>query len=206
MKTAIFDLDYTLFDAKAFRDGCLAPFFGLLPEDFEAAYQDNKRANGSFDHRVMLHDFGLSEETLDACLEKEINRYLYAEAEKVVLAYRQKAEQLVLATFGNIEWQKKKIAFLKLGGQYLGEIFDEVILEDKDKSANEILNSLRGQEVEIINDNDTESRKLVDFFGDKARLRLLQGPYSAEGYKDLKELGSEVFPEEYYNEFKLKMA
>lgn len=206
MKTVIFDLDYTLFDAKAFRDECLAPFFGLSPASFEAAYQKNKMANGNFDHLKMLADFGLSEEALDAHLEAGINRFFYQGTEKLVKAYRQQTEDLILATFGNVEWQKKKIKFLKIGGQSLEEIFDEIIIEDKDKSSNEFLNALKGMEVEIINDNDAESRRLVEFLGDKANLRLMKGPYSAEGYQDLAELGRAVFPEEYYNEYKFKIA
>lgn len=206
MKTVIFDLDYTLFDAKAFRDECLAPFFGLSPASFEAAYQENKKANGNFDHRKMLADFGLSPEAFDAHLEAGINKYLYPGTEKLVMAYRQRAEELILATFGNIEFQKKKIEFLKIGGKSLEEVFDEFIIEDKDKSSNEALNALKGQEIEIVNDNDSESRKLVEFLGEKANLRLMKGPYSADGFKDLAELGRAVFPEEYYNEHKFKIA
>lgn len=199
MKTVIFDLDYTLFDAKKFREECLAPFFGMSDREFEQAYQKNKATYGNFDHQVLLAELGLAESAFDECLKKDINKYFFPGAEKLLDAYRRHADTLVLATFGNIGWQRKKISFLRIGKQVLAEVFDEIILENKNKAGNEALKALPGDEIEIINDNEEESQRLLEFFGSRAKLRLIKGPYSKIGYRSLTELGSEIFPEAYYN-------
>lgn len=196
MRTIIFDLDYTLFDARYFREDCLAPFFGVSIAKFEDSYQQNKLANKNFDYNQCLSEFERTEYDFDQFLEERINDYIFPDAEKLLRESRGRGYYLVLASFGNIQWQKKKISFLKIGKESFSEIFDEIILEDKDKSSNGELNKFQNSEVVIINDNDAESQKLLKLLGSKAKLYLLKGPYSASGFDNLKDLGSEIFSEE----------
>lgn len=195
MKTIIFDLDYTLFDAKKFREECLTSFFDMDDSQFEEVYQNNKKNNKHFNSDVILKEYNLSSTVFDNFLEKEIDKYLYPEAVRILNLYKQRGDYLVLATFGNIDWQKKKIGFLKIGDKTFAEFFDKIIVEDKDKAGSGDLLEFIDREVEIINDNEQESLKLVSLLGNRTELFLIKGPYSKTGYKNLTELASVVFPE-----------
>ena len=225
MKTIVIDLDYTILDSKRFRDECLAPFFFSQAADpareFNAYYEKNfKSAGKNFDPGELLEKFGLTEAAFDTHLKNDISSFLIPGAENFLRIIKEKSDQLVLASFGNKNWQDKKIDYLTINGEPARTFFDIVIIEEKDKATNEILNSIEGDEFEIINDNLEEIKKMsqAERFKGKTNLHLVEGPYSKETSEkkkidngedseiefthsvDVDKLGRKMYPDEYRNE------
>lgn len=175
----IFDLDYTIFDAKRFRAECLAPFFGMRPAEFENYYKVNfKDKQIHFDALEMLGRFELTEEELDRALERQISSFLFPETDKIIKKFKDAGTKLVMLTFGNKAWQARKIKYLKLGEESLGSLFDQIIFADKSKAESAELGVLGDGRIVIINDNAKESQALMRLFEKRAKSYLLEGPYS----------------------------
>ena len=192
--TVVFDLDYTLFNTKQFKEK-LPLIFGMTIEEFSRSYHEHFKSKGvNYNlekHSGILKKEGIvkSDEEMEEIKKnfndfiKGIDSYLYKDAEEVLKQYHQHGDKLILASFGDIGWQKKKIENLKIK-----DLFDQIVCEDSDKAENEFLKSLKEQEekVLIINDNYKESEKMLEVLGDKAELRLIKGPYSAEAESKIK--------------------
>lgn len=207
MRTIVFDLDYTLFDAKKFRDECLAGFFGMSAEEFSDYYSKYKEVHGNFSPDELLAQRGLKLANLELNLEAEINKYLLEGAEKILTVFKKNCDELILASFGNCEFQDLKIDHLKVGAVPFRQYFKDIIVEDKDKTSNEMVKALKGDELWFVNDNDVESKKIMELFRhleDKFKLFLMEGCYSKDSelkkYNNLEQLGCEQFPHEYSNE------
>lgn len=194
-KTIILDLDYTMLDSKAFKEKVLASFGGMTAHEFNGFYRENfknKKINYSpKEHLRLLADRGmkngnhsLSLEAFNDFIRENISSFLFEGCKELLDRYKASGDKLVLASFGNKEWQGFKIDSLKIDGRPAREYFDEVILEDKDKSQNEALQELAGKEIILIDDNAKEACELLEILGKKCRLCLIKGPYSDDFYKE----------------------
>lgn len=194
-KTIILDLDYTMLDSKAFKEKVLASFGGMTAYEFNEFYRENfkdKKINYSpKEHLRLLANRGgkngnhsLSLEAFNDFIRENISSFLFAGCEGVLRHYKENGDKLVLASFGNKEWQGFKIDSLKIDGSPAREYFDEVILEDKDKSQNETLQELSGKEIILIDDNAKEACELLEILGKKCQLYLIKGPYSENFCKE----------------------
>lgn len=206
----IFDLDYTLLDAKRFKED-LSSVFGMSVEEFGKSYFENFKSKGINynlnSHLAILEKDGFiaNKEQTEGVKErfnefmKNIDEYLFPGAEEIIKSLKERGDELVLATFGDIEWQKLKVNSLKLK-----KYFDRVIYEDKSKKENKELKSLRnrGEKIIIVNDNARELNELKDVFGSHCETKLIHERYSGnakyEGkiYNDL----SDAFKEMEQNE------
>lgn len=211
MKTAVIDLDHTIFDAEAFKGKCLAKFFGMSSKDFKEYYEKHKKENGSFSPAELLRSCGLDMDDFKKFLAGEINRYLKPGAEKFLSTLKRNCDKLVLASFGNEEFQRLKIEHLQVNGIPFRQFFDEVIIEEKDKASNEALRSLKGDEIIFINDKPDENDRMAAHFGERGKFYLMRSRYSEDpklgAYEDLDHLGRELLTAEYekhINEFTQK--
>jgi uncharacterized cofD-like protein len=194
------DLDYTLLDAARFKRECLAPFFGMTAEAWEEQYQRNFKKPGiNYSPRKQFELHGLPESEiarrladLRKRLKQDIGKFLFPEAEEMLAFLKGRSEELILASFGDLEWQGMKIDSLHVNKEAAAQYFSRIILEDKDKTENGTIRSLRGKEVLLVNDNYRESRKLLEALGGSAKLYLVKGPYSEnrrEAHAGLSEIG-----------------
>ena len=175
----IFDLDYTLMDTVQLHSK-LAEIFDK--ENYREDYQFFFRSKGiSFDgekYLAILKELG----RIDGAREKELKSklaelmenmddFLKPDAESVLKHFIKDGHELILITFGNKEWQEKKVKNLSIK-----KYFSEIIFEEEDKSKSEYLRSLgEGDEkILIINDNLDEAAEMKKVLGDKAELRLIK--------------------------------
>jgi len=105
-------------------------------------------------------------------LLNNIDKYLYSGAEDLLKKLKKRGDKLILASFGNLEWQKEKI-----GGLKIKKYFNKIILADKNKHL--FLNLLKKnkKDIIIINDNAQESFKMKKELG-QGKIYLVHGPYS----------------------------
>ncbi|GEM_PF-912704 len=206
----VFDLDYTLLDTKRFKED-LSSVFGMSVEEFSESYFENFKSKG-LNYNLNKHLAILEKDGFIASKEqaeeikkrfkefmKNIDEYLFPEAEKIIKSLKERGNELALATFGDTEWQRLKINSLKLK-----KYFDKVIYEDKSKKENKELKALGnlGEKIIIINDNARELNELKEVFGDRCETKLIHERYSGnakyEGkiYNDL----SDAFKEMEQNE------
>lgn len=183
----IIDLDYTMLDTKKFKED-MASLFGMSTKEWGDSYRrhfKDKKINYNLEkHLDILHEEGLVKNKAEAeKIKKSFNEffdtiedYLYPETEKFLKHLKDKGEELVLASFGDIGWQKKKVDGLKK----IKKLFTSIILEDKGKEENEALKELknRGEKIRIINDNAKESLLLARELGQECEINLIKGPYS----------------------------
>jgi len=201
----IFDLDYTIFNTKRFKEN-LAEIFRMSTKDFNRSYWENFKAKGINykleKHLQILED----EEKINhrkaekireefSGLLKEIDKYIFPEVEKVVKFFKHRGDKLVLASFGDLGWQE-----LKINNLAVKKYFNQIVLEEGDKSKNEFFQSLKegGEEISIINDNAKESLELKKELGEKCDIYLIQGPYShnVEHDEKIHEDLTELLPKE----------
>jgi len=202
----ISDLDYTLLDSSRFKKECLAPFFDMTARAWEDQYEQNfKKPRINYSPRKQLERLSLSDDEitdrlaeLKKYLNQEFNRFLFPRVEETLDYLKAKSEKLILASFGDLEWQRLKVDCMRVNQQTATQYFDQIILEDKDKAGNEAIRSLKGREVLLINDKYNESQELLKTFGESARLYLVKGPYSdgeQGAHDDLSEIKKFLEPE-----------
>jgi FMN phosphatase YigB (HAD superfamily) len=179
----IFDLDYTLLNTVELKKG-LAEIF--INRDFYADYKNyfkDRRVN--FDSEIYLKilkkqgaiNEGEKKELI-LKLKKLITRlddYLFPEAAKVLRRFKAGGNKLILITFGDKKWHKKKIKNLSIS-----RYFNRIILAARDKRENSYLKLLSRskEEVVVINDNAKETQEMIKIIGRKVKVILLAGPYS----------------------------
>lgn len=205
----IFDLDYTLLDTARFKHDGLALFFSMNEAEFKDYYKKNFKDNGvNYSPKKHLQVLGWRQaemvaklNELDDWLEKEISRYLLPEAEEILKRLREAGHKIILASFGDEEFQKQKISALKINGVNVAEFFDKVIISDKIKVELEELKRFRGENILLVDDNLREALELKEVLGEKCEIFLVDGPYARYREYDiaprnLKELSEKFFPDE----------
>lgn len=217
----IFDLDYTIFDADKFKRLGLSQFLGLSETEFMRYYKENfkdKKINYNIGKHML--DLGWDKEKIikkteefTPWLKKEINQYLFPEAEKLLCRFKVASEKMILASFGDPEFQKQKIFALTIGGAAAENFFDEIIISDSKKSELGELKKLRGESILLVNDKIKELAELMEIFGDNCEAFLIDGPYARNPEYDftphsLKELEEKFFPPrpEAQEETKIKIS
>ncbi len=178
----VFDLDYTLLDTKKFKEG-LIEVLEISPEIFAETYKifrnDSETVYNFEKHIDYLVEQGelpikrkdIVKNNVEKFLEK-IDEYLFPESVEVLKGLKKKNAELVLLTFGNKEWQQKKVDRLKIK-----KYFDEIILTDTDKEKSlDFLKSKREKKY-IINDNAKEC-DLIKKVIPQSEIILVNGPYS----------------------------
>lgn len=202
----IFDLDYTLLDTARFKRDGLALFFNMNEAEFKDYYKKNfkdKGVNYSPKKHLEFLGWGQAElaaklDELDDWLEKEISRYLLPEAEEILKRFKEAGHKIILASFGDKEFQKQKISALKINQISVREFFNEVIISDKVKAELKKLKRFRGENVLLVDDNLREALELKEVLGEKCEIFLVDGPYAR--YREynitprsLKELSEKFF-------------
>lgn len=178
----IFDLDYTLFKTKKFSKD-IASIFNLNWADFEKSclkhFKDRNINYNPYKHLSILIKEGeiKRQEALKIRMKiieimKNANKYVFRESETILKELEKRRDKLILISFGDIFWQKQKIANLKIK-----RYFFKIIITDKAK--NLVLDSLKKvkERKVIINDNAQESFLIKKELG-KAEIILIKGPYA----------------------------
>jgi FMN phosphatase YigB (HAD superfamily) len=179
----IFDLDYTLLDTKKFKDK-LADIFN--PDDFAMDYKKyfrDKKINFNLEaYLALLEKQGKIDDRrfkkLKLNIGKLMNRldgYLFTGADPVLSQLKENGAELILITFGDRKWQAEKVNNLSIK-----KYFSQIGFEDKDKQKSFLLKSLKNchQEVLIVNDNAREAKEMAEIIGNRAKVFLVDGPYS----------------------------
>jgi len=184
----IFDLDYTLLDSIAVKEK-LTSVLGMSKEEYNKSYKENfkdKKENYTLEkHLAILRENGYFDSDIKVQAVKnkfkdkmkELDDFLFDGAVELILSEKAKGNRVVLLTFGNISWQKEKVARLST----IKNLFDEIHYEDKDKAESEYLDELNlgDEEFTIINDNILETEKMLKILGDKkCEVVIVNGPYS----------------------------
>jgi FMN phosphatase YigB (HAD superfamily) len=179
-RAIIFDLDYTLFDARKFKN-YLAKVLEISVRKFNNEYEEyfvKTKTNYSLakhlailQQRKELKNIKEIKSNLQALWE-EMDRFLYPGAEDLLVSLVEKKYILYLVTCGNKTWQKKKINHLKIK-----KYFTEVFFSDKDKSG--IFKKFKKyKDLAVVNDNASEIMKIKKILP-LARFYLIRGPYSS---------------------------
>jgi len=207
--TILFDLDYTLMDTAKLHDG-LAEIFDR--EDYRSDYQNLFKDKGINFNADKYLEILKQQGRIDEARESELKRglaelmenmddFLKPDAESVLKHFIKEGHELILITFGNKEWQEKKVKNLSIK-----KYFSEIIFEEEDKSKSEYLRSLGegNEKILIINDNLDEAVAMQKVLGDKAELRLVKREDKKEAEPHIKNL-RELLPEEKRRESELKL-
>jgi len=184
----VFDLDYTLLDTARLKDDMNRCFrLAAAGADFSADYKSYFKIPGapvnfSMDLYVdRLKQDGRIDPRQGESLRAEFGRimaglkdYLFPGWAEIIGHYRDRGDETILATFGDKAYQQVKISSLAIG-----DYFDEIIYEDRDKRENGFLEKLKksGQKIRFINDNAWESLKMMRAIGEDCELYLIKGPY-----------------------------
>jgi len=174
----IFDLDYTLLDAKKLKQG-LAKALGLTAREFEKSYLEhfkNKKINYNFEKHLQILDKKHTPQ-IDKFF-KNLDQYLFPQSLNILKKLKTN-NKLILLSFGNKNWQKQKINNLNIK-----KYFDKIILTDKSKA--EILKQLQGtkDKILIINDNARETLEMQKTLKN-AKVFLVKGVYANNCEHDL---------------------
>lgn len=170
--TIVFDFDHTLLDTHRFKEAIVdkVAAFGPFVEDVRDAHE---RSMGRKEDRTGIYDPDRHVEFLrgsfpdeesvrkartaiDAVLENT-GDYLYPGAEDLLGRLKARGYRLILLTFGNEEWQKKKV-----GNSGISGYFDDVIATSGSKG--EVLKEIAcgGEPVFVVNDNLRETRDMIE--------------------------------------------
>lgn len=178
----IFDFDYTLLDTTKFKEK-LADIFGkntfyidykkyfktkkvhFYYEKYLDILKSEKRINDDEERKLKLKVENLI---------KNIDDFLYPDAENILKYFKKNKAELILITFGNKKWQEEKVKNLNIK-----KYFDKIIFEEEDKSQSEYLKLLAktDEEILIINDNTVEAKKMLKILK-RGKIYLIQGPYN----------------------------
>ena len=120
-----------------------------------------------------------------------IDQCLFEGAEELLKALKDRGDKLVLMSLGNAEWQRMKIS----NSQILKNNFDDLLIEENDKTEHEFFSALSDthHQVVIYNDKPEEGLKMKNFLdalGVSCHLVIIKGPYSPSK-NEVTELGIE---------------
>lgn len=185
----IFDLDYTLFDAKKFRAG-IAAILNLSLKEFDEKYHvkyfKSKKINYNFKKNLEIIkgedkdlNTGLLEKKFDKFLLK-INKYLFPEAEEILRRLKRAGHILILFTFGDKELQKQKVDNLRIK-----KYFAKIVFTAKEKNLPFNFLKNKKEKIYIINDNAKESLLMKKYIK-KGEIILIKGPYSYNAKHNLR--------------------
>lgn len=200
----LFDLDHTLLDIERFKKDKSA-IFGLTPGENERQGEEFFKKKGlnynPEKHIEILRKSGhiktdADEQTIKDRFQellKNTDNYLFPDAEETLAYLKKKGYKMILMTKGDLTIQKPKV-----DNSRIKKYFEEVIYEEKDKSQNNFLKKLAkaGENVLIINDRAEQSLAMQEAIGEKAKIFLVDGPYSKniehkeKIYDSIKELRS----------------
>ena len=113
MPTAIIDLDHTLLDTTRFK-GALAKSLDLTDTEWDAAYSAYMKDYGLFDPKQFLS--GSSADQRKAFNEVLANtrKYLYKDSPQFLQQCQADGWEIIILTFGELQWQQQKIDNLHL--------------------------------------------------------------------------------------------
>jgi len=179
--TVILDLDYTLFDAAAFKEG-IAGAFGLPRDIFDSTLQKYFKDKGlpfnAYTHLELLVKNGFISSAKEQAAVKDLGKllakaddYLLPQAESVLKSLADAGWELVLITHGDKHWQQTKLDHLTIS-----RYFQKMLVTEGDK-ADELEPYKQKEKLVLVNDDPEElyhmSRQLP-----AARTFLVTGPYS----------------------------
>lgn len=187
----IFDLDYTLFDSDKFKKE-LAKAFRMSYERFDNDYKDLfvcQGINYSIPrHLEKLEKAGRIDRQLRDDIQVDLknifsdtSKYLYPGVFKMLKSIKKEGDYFLLVSFGETEFQKRKIENLRR----IKHFFDKIIVTDKQKErALKFLREYINSPVIIVNDKVRESQRIQQMLG-TGDVFLITGPYSEkrDGYK-----------------------
>jgi phosphoglycolate phosphatase-like HAD superfamily hydrolase len=163
----LFDLDYTLLDTVKFKEALVKAVSscGPSPEKYDAAYAETVAKKGLFDPDDLFAALSAEFPDEDAAREARARfgrvlgsteAFLYPGAKELLETLRKHDATVDLMTFGNADWQRKKVEHSGLAG-----LFDEVIATEKEKKGI-VREAGRGEDkVIIVNDNGQEMKDMM---------------------------------------------
>lgn len=168
----IFDFDHTLLDTHRFKEAIVGAIavFGPAKEEVRNAHERSmgrrEDRTGIYDpdrHIELLRESFPDDESMqkartaiDGVLEST-GDFLYPGVEGFLGRLKARGYRLILLTFGNEEWQKKKV-----GNSGISGYFDDVIATSGSKG--EVLKEIAcgGEPVFVVNDNPRETRDMME--------------------------------------------
>ena len=178
----IFDLDYMLLDTSQQRKA-IAESIELKIKEYQENYYKNfksrKKFYNAYQHIDILYKEGRFSankrrefiEKIDK-LVKTIDLFVFDRAEILLKELQDTGADLILATRGDLAWQRKKVNNLRIK-----KYFSKIIITNKDKGWElKFLNKIKEDKI-IINDNAREAFSMKRAIS-KAQIYLTKGPYS----------------------------
>lgn len=119
----VIDFDYTLFNTSAFVDKLTFEFtrFGILPEAFRETMAEVKKELGYYDYKKHLEQLVFGKEyqealeVIDSVLS-QAGEFLYPDALPFLQRTHAAGHSLYILTFGEDDWQRKKIVGAQIDG------------------------------------------------------------------------------------------
>lgn len=183
----IFDLDHTILNTEKLKKDMVG-IFGIsikqFNDDYQKLFRDREMPYSPYKHirflkkEKLIYSIAICDRKMDA-LVKNIKKYLYPKALKVLEKFKSRGDKVILMSVGDLKWQEKKINALKIK-----KYFNRVIVIERKKCKNldflkkETLPAGRQEEkILIINDNAGETLDMKKAIG-KCEICLIHGPYS----------------------------
>lgn len=113
MSTILVDLDHTLLNNAALKLA-LAESLELSPEDWQHAYEQFVQDNGTFEPKAFLQGVAPAQRRAFDQTVAKARTFLYSDSIQFLEAAHDKKYHIVLVTFGNVAWQRQKLAALRL--------------------------------------------------------------------------------------------
>jgi hypothetical protein len=187
----VLDLDYTLLDTEEFKNDLSVALRMTRSEydhDYVLYFTSQGRNYNVDDHlSYRIRDGYISD--IEAKKSRDnvsklllhIDHYLKEGTEELLGELKKRGDKLFLFTFGNNEWQKRKV----LNSKILKKYFDRYFFEEGDKASNKDLLELAmsNEEMLIVNDNLKEGLEMIKtlkVFNDRSRLVIINGKYSQD--------------------------
>lgn len=123
MRTLILDLDHTVLNTTAFKTA-LANSLEISQTDWDRAYEQFVRDNGMFRPDDFLRGVTPAQRHAFETVLKTMRQFLFPDVLPFVRVAHEAGYRLVLLTFGDAHWQKKKVHALHLP-KYIHTVFTE---------------------------------------------------------------------------------
>lgn len=182
----LFDLDQTLIDTERLKKN-KSDIFGISEKE-DSLHNDLLFKNQGRNYNPDVHlQFLLESGRIKTIAEKNkikakhqkliknIDKYVFPEAEKTLALLKKQGHRLILMTLGDKSFQKSKV-----DNSRIKKYFEKIIYETKNKSQNKFIKQLAksNNQVLIINDRADQSLAMKKVIGKKAEIYLVRGPKS----------------------------
>ncbi len=179
MRSIIFDFDYTLFNAGAYKKALSKSLeaFGINQKIWQKTYEISKKLNKNNEYipnthlEILAEKYNCNLQDLQKAYEKVIkktNKFFYSDS-IATLKKLSKNNKLYLLTFGDVNFQKQKIH-----ASGTEKYFQKIIITNQDKHTLKNIGIPDIKHALFINDNPKEIIELKKNYPDAEFIQIIR--------------------------------